>query len=70
MTWIEVRGDCMPAEGEYVLTLCDGYLGISRLVDGEWDTGEFRRRPMFTKSERIMSKLDAQFWMPLPENTE
>jgi hypothetical protein len=67
MEWIEALGDSYPNEGEYVLIFCDGYTGISRLIDGEWDCGDFRRRPMFNKSERIMSKLEAQYWMPLPK---
>lgn len=66
MEWIEITGDSMPPVNEYVLIFSDGYIGISRLIDDEWDTGDFRRRPMFSKTERSMSKLDAEYWMPLP----
>lgn len=66
MEWIDVC-DSMPNEHEYVLIWCDDYIGISRYIDDEWDTGDFRRRPMFNKTSRIMSKIEAQYWMPLPE---
>lgn len=71
MKWTFINcADDLPKENEYVLIYCDGYIGISRLIDGEWDTGDFRKRPMFKKNERIMSKLDAQYWTSLPELSE
>ena len=69
MEWIDTDS-AMPNHWEYVLISADGFIGISRIIDDEWDTGDFRRRPMFTKSNRIMSKLDAQYWMPLPNLPE
>lgn len=62
--WIKCS-DRPPDEGDYVYIYVDGYIGISRFIEGEWDTGEFRRRPMFNKTQRIMSKLEASHWMPL-----
>jgi hypothetical protein len=66
MEWISVE-DRVPKENEYVIIHIDGYIGISRFMDGEWDVGGGRRRPMFNKSERITSKLEATHWMPMPE---
>src|ERR1700679_1726060 len=67
MEWIDAYLS-MPKEGEYVLIFCDGFIGISRYFEGEWDVGDGRKRPMFNKNEKIMSKLEALYWMPLPQS--
>lgn len=66
--WIFV-GDEMPLEGEYVLTKSgeDSPIGITRFIDGEWDTGNGHKRPIFTKKERFMTSADVVYWMPLPD---
>jgi len=64
--WIDVDKQ-YPPEGEYVLIWVDGYVGISRYIDGDWECGSFSRRPMFKKDDSKRSKLDAELWMPLPE---
>jgi hypothetical protein len=66
MEWVDVN-DKLPEEKIYVLIFVDGYIGISRIIDDEWDCGLGNKRPMFKSKEKIQSKLDAQYWMPLPE---
>jgi hypothetical protein len=65
--WIFVDDD-MPPEGEYVLVKSgeDSPVGISRFIDGEWDVGGGRARPVFTKKERFMTSASVVYWMPLP----
>lgn len=67
--WISVD-DAIPPEGDYVLVSLDEWIGISRFIDGEWDTGEHRRIPIFTKSERTRSSANPIYWMPLPKPPE
>jgi hypothetical protein len=65
MEWVRAP-DKMPPEGEYVMICIEGYVGISRYIDGEWDVGNHNRRPMYRRELKISSKLDAEYWMPLP----
>jgi len=65
--WIFID-DQMPPEGEYVLVKAgeDSPIGISRFIDGEWDTGAGFKRPAYTKKQRFMTSAPAVFWMSLP----
>jgi len=66
--WIFVD-DHMPKEGEYVLCKSgeDSPIGISRFIDGEWDTGKSGKRPVFSKTERFLTSANVVYWMPLPK---
>lgn len=67
MEWIFVDNK-MPDEGDYVLVKSgeDSPVGISRFINGEWDTGNGFKRPVFTKKERLLSSASVVYWMPLP----
>jgi hypothetical protein len=71
MQWIYIENQ-VPTEGQYVLVKCDidSPVGISRVIDGEWDTGNGRRRPVFTNTERFMTSASINYWMPLPYQPE
>ena len=79
MTWktINTHGwtfvdDGMPNEGEYVLAITGERdpIGITRFIDGEWDTGIICRRPVYTKTERFYTSASVVYWMPLPKLPE
>jgi len=63
--WIDVNVK-LPNENEYVLICIGDYIGISRLINGEWDCGVHHKRPMFRIDKTIRTKLDAEYWMPFP----
>ena len=67
LIWIGVE-ELLPPEGMYVLcaTMDYPHIFISRLVDGEWDTGGGWRRPAFFQNEKVMTRRSPHFWMPLP----
>lgn len=63
--WIFID-DEQPPEDEYVLVNHDGWIGISRITDGEWDTGEKTwRYPIFKGKERMGTRASAQYWKRL-----
>ena len=65
--WINLDHQ-LPPEGEYVLVrTSEECIGITRLIDGEWDTGERRKRVVFSKTERFFTSANGGWWMPLPE---
>lgn len=66
--WIFVDNQ-MPPDGEYILATSgeDSPIGITRFIDGEWDTGNRHKRPVFDKKERYMTSASVVYWMPLPE---
>lgn len=64
MKWVFVD-DGMPQEGEYVFVRIDEWIGISRFIGGEWDTGKARKLPIFKKNERSRSGASPQYWAHL-----
>jgi hypothetical protein len=71
MEWTFIDNE-MPNEGEYVLVTSgeNSPIGISRFIDGEWDTGVGHKRPVFTKTERFLTSASIVYWMPLPKQPE
>jgi hypothetical protein len=65
MNWIDVN-ERLPEENKYVLIFVDGYIGISRMLNNEWDCGNHTTRSMFNQKQCIRSKLEAQYWQELP----
>lgn len=67
MNWINVA-DQMPPEGEYVLVADADTVGISRMLDGQWDTGKRWKRPVFSKTQLFLTRAESNWWMPLPQS--
>ena len=65
--WIEVE-DQLPPEGVYVLTKVndDDIVGITNLVDGEWDTEYRGKRPVFEGAKKYYTSAEPQYWKPIP----
>lgn len=66
--WIFID-DQMPPEGEYILG-CSGEgspIFITRLHEGDWDTGANFKRPAYLRNEMFKTSASTVYWMPLPK---
>lgn len=66
--WIFVD-DQMPPEDDYILG-CSGEgspVFITRLHNGEWDTGANRKRPCYLGKEMFKTSCAPTYWMLLPK---
>ncbi len=61
MGWTYVD-DAYPPTNEYVLVSIDGYVGIAKLVDDEWEWGLSRHLPLYKGKDKIKSKLAPLYW--------
>lgn len=70
MEWISIE-DAMPPEEEFILVKsgCQTYsmVGISRCINGIWDTIGHVKREAFYKGRRYFTMAPPAFWMPLPK---
>ena len=67
--WICVD-ELMPDEGLYILGCTGEECGvfITRLIDGEWDTGANYKRPVYLGKEKAYTSAPVVFWMYLPDS--